>query len=148
MLSPSITLKALLLVGQLASASSFSSDYFEKKVASKRNPSRRAAGSNCIFTIKSAADTTAAKSSKCTTINIEALTVPDATIFDLKSLVDNAVVNLKGNLDVCGKTPWADGPCIQISGKNATFNGNGFEIYGNGELSLNLRPRSSPRRLR
>ncbi|KAL7410346.1 glycosyl hydrolases family 28-domain-containing protein [Mrakia frigida] len=129
MLSSSFALTALLLVGQLAAASDLPDSLVRK---ASRNPSRRAAGLDCIFTIKSANDTIAAKASKCKTINVEALTVPDATIFDLKNLVDSAVVNLKGNLDVCGKTPWADGPCVQVSGKNVTFNGNGFELYGNG----------------
>ncbi|KAL7413199.1 glycoside hydrolase [Mrakia frigida] len=85
----------------------------------------------CTGTIAKAADVTAAK--LCTTINISAgLKMPDKTILDLNNLLTGTVVNLKGNINVCGKTPWVDGPCIQISGESVTFNGGGYTIDGNG----------------
>jgi hypothetical protein len=46
---------------------------------------------------------------------------------------DNTILNLAGDLNLCGKTPWADGPCMAVSGNGLTFNGNGHELYGNGE---------------
>ncbi|KAL7413131.1 glycoside hydrolase [Mrakia frigida] len=85
----------------------------------------------CVGTISKPADVAAAK--KCTTININGgLVMPSKTILDLKNLLKGTVVNLKGNINVCGKVAWADGPCVQISGEGVTFNGGGFTMEGNG----------------
>ncbi|KAL7413032.1 glycoside hydrolase [Mrakia frigida] len=84
----------------------------------------------CVGTITSISTVAAAK--LCTTISISPFTVPDKTIFDLTGLLTGTVVNLLGNVNVCGKTPWADGPCFSISGTSITFNGGGYTFNGNG----------------
>ncbi|KAI0764834.1 endo-polygalacturonase PG1 [Fomes fomentarius] len=85
------------------------------------------AASDCTGTISSLDDVDAAV--KCTTVNINAFTVPAGKTFDLK-LADSTTVNLNGDVKFDVKN-W-DGPLFQVSGKSITFNGNGHTFDGNG----------------
>ncbi|KZS96890.1 endo-polygalacturonase PG1 [Sistotremastrum niveocremeum HHB9708] len=78
-------------------------------------------------TISSLSDVSSAQG--CATVNINGFTVPAGQGFTL-SLANNAVVNLKGNI-LFGNQSWA-GPLFTISGKNITFNGNGYLFDGGG----------------
>ncbi|TFK83615.1 glycoside hydrolase family 28 protein [Polyporus arcularius HHB13444] len=82
---------------------------------------------DCTGTISSLDDVSAAV--KCTTVNINAFTVPAGKTFDL-SLADGTTVNLQGDVKFAVKN-W-DGPLFQVSGKSITFNGNGHTFDGNG----------------
>ncbi|RPD79321.1 endo-polygalacturonase PG1 [Lentinus tigrinus ALCF2SS1-7] len=85
------------------------------------------AASDCTGTISSLDDVAAAV--KCTTVNINAFTVPAGKTFDL-SLADGTTVNMQGDVKFAVKN-W-DGPLFQVSGKSITFNGNGHTFDGNG----------------
>ncbi|KAK7024711.1 glycoside hydrolase family 28 protein [Favolaschia claudopus] len=86
-------------------------------------------GRRCTGQIDSLADVAAAQ--RCTTINIGGFTVPAGQTFNL-SPPDGAVVSLTGALTF-GFQTWA-GPLMVITGNNLTFNGNGHELVGQGEL--------------
>ncbi|KAI0674137.1 endo-polygalacturonase PG1 [Trametes maxima] len=81
----------------------------------------------CTGTISSLDDVSAAV--KCTTVNINAFTVPAGKTFNL-DLLDGTTVNLQGDVKFAVKN-WA-GPLFQVSGKSITFNGNGHTFDGNG----------------
>ncbi|KAK7024713.1 glycoside hydrolase [Favolaschia claudopus] len=89
----------------------------------------RRIGKRCTGTIKSLADVAAAQ--QCTTINIGGFTVPAGQTFTLAA-PDGAVVSLTGALTF-GFQTWA-GPLMVVTGNNVTFNGNGHELVGQGEL--------------
>ncbi|GJE86370.1 glycoside hydrolase family 28 protein [Phanerochaete sordida] len=86
-----------------------------------------AAPSACTGTISSMSDVAAAV--KCTTVNINAFTVPAGETFNL-SLEDGTTVNMLGDVTF-GEKNW-DGPLFQVSGDSITFNGNGHTFNGNG----------------
>ncbi|KAF8608336.1 endo-polygalacturonase PG2 [Ceratobasidium sp. AG-I] len=81
----------------------------------------------CTGTIASLDDVTAAQ--KCTTININAFTVPAGKTFAL-SLLSGTTVNLLGNVKF-GVANWA-GPLFSIAGTSVVFNGNGYTFDGQG----------------
>ncbi|KIJ46056.1 glycoside hydrolase family 28 protein [Sphaerobolus stellatus SS14] len=78
----------------------------------------------CTGTISSLNDVTNAVA--CTTVNINAFTVPAGSTFNL-DLLDGTTVNLNGNI-AFGNVSWA-GPLFQISGD---INGNGHSFDGGG----------------
>ncbi|KZT19919.1 glycoside hydrolase family 28 protein [Neolentinus lepideus HHB14362 ss-1] len=83
--------------------------------------------SDCVGTIASLSDVASAQ--KCSTVNINAFTVPAGEGFTL-SLVNGATVNLQGDV-LFGNKSWA-GPLFTISGDDITFNGNGHRFDGGG----------------
>ncbi|KAB5588849.1 Endo-polygalacturonase PG1 [Ceratobasidium theobromae] len=85
------------------------------------------AGKRCTGTISSLDDVSAAQ--KCTTININAFTVPAGKTFAL-SLLSGTTVNLQGDVKF-GVANWA-GPLFSVSGTNIKFNGNGHTFDGQG----------------
>ncbi|CCO28778.1 polygalacturonase [Rhizoctonia solani AG-1 IB] len=85
------------------------------------------AGKRCTGTISSLDDVAAAQ--KCTTININAFTVPAGKTFAL-SCLSGATVNMLGDVKF-GVKNWA-GPLFSISGTNVKFNGNGHTFDGQG----------------
>ncbi|KAJ6537060.1 endo-polygalacturonase PG1 [Mycena capillaripes] len=89
----------------------------------------RKIGRRCNGQIQSLADVSAAE--LCTTIVIGGFTVPAGQTFDLNP-PDGASVSLTGALTF-GFQTWA-GPLMVITGNNITFNGNGHELVGQGEL--------------
>ncbi|KAI0030875.1 endo-polygalacturonase PG1 [Vararia minispora EC-137] len=82
---------------------------------------------SCTGTISSFSDVASAV--KCTTVNINAFTVPAGSTLNL-ALLDGTTVNMLGDVTF-GQLAWA-GPLFQISGKGVTFNGNGHTFNGNG----------------
>jgi len=78
-------------------------------------------------TISSLSDVSAAQ--ECSTVNINAFTVPAGQGFTL-DLVDGATVNLNGNI-LFGNKSWA-GPLFTVQGDDITFNGNGHIFDGGG----------------
>ncbi|KAG2032932.1 glycoside hydrolase family 28 protein [Suillus americanus] len=86
-----------------------------------------AAGSSCIGTISSLDDVSSAI--KCTTININAFTVPAGETFELQ-LLDGTTVNVLGDIQF-GNKSWA-GPLFQVGGNDITFNGNNKRWDGGG----------------
>ncbi|KAG8773117.1 hypothetical protein FRC12_002708 [Ceratobasidium sp. 428] len=83
----------------------------------------------CTGTISSLADVAAAI--KCTTININAFTVPAGQTFQLDAPT-GATVTMLGDVTF-GHAEWA-GPLFQLTGNSITFNGNGHTFNGQGEL--------------
>ncbi|CAE6421327.1 unnamed protein product [Rhizoctonia solani] len=81
----------------------------------------------CIGTISSLNDVAAAQ--KCTTININAFTVPAGKTFEIAAL-DKTTVNLNGDVKF-GVANWA-GPLFSITGNELLFNGNGHTFDGQG----------------
>ncbi|KIJ42240.1 glycoside hydrolase family 28 protein [Sphaerobolus stellatus SS14] len=90
-------------------------------LAAARPPSDIA--KRCTGTISSLNDVTNAV--VCTTVNINAFTVPAGSTFNL-NLLDGTTVNLNGNI-AFGNVSWT-GPLFQIS----SFNGNGHSFDGGG----------------
>ncbi|KAL7412664.1 glycoside hydrolase [Mrakia frigida] len=86
----------------------------------------------CTYALTSYSAANVAAAKKCTIINVSAFTMPAKTTLDLTGLLTGTVINLKGNLNLCGTTHWADGPCIAVGGTSITFNGGGFVLSGNG----------------
>ncbi|KAG8743870.1 hypothetical protein FRC11_013701 [Ceratobasidium sp. 423] len=84
-------------------------------------------GKRCTGTISSLNDVTAAQ--KCTTININAFTVPAGKTFAISAL-DGTTINLLGDVKF-GVANWA-GPLFSIAGNNLVFNGNGHTFDGQG----------------
>ncbi|CAE6427581.1 unnamed protein product [Rhizoctonia solani] len=82
----------------------------------------------CTGTISTLDDVAAAI--KCTTININAFTVPAGQTFQLDA-PSGATVNLLGDVTF-GVSAWA-GPLFQLTGTSITFNGNGHTFNGQGE---------------
>ncbi|QRV89388.1 polygalacturonase [Ceratobasidium sp. AG-Ba] len=82
----------------------------------------------CTGTISSLEDVAAA--TKCTTININAFTVPAGKTFELDA-PSGATVNLLGDVTF-GVSAWT-GPLFQLTGTSITFNGNGHTFNGQGE---------------
>jgi galacturan 1,4-alpha-galacturonidase len=82
---------------------------------------------DCIGTISSITDVAAAV--KCTTVNINAFTVPAGQTFKL-NLRNATTVNLNGDITF-GNKNWA-GPLFQIHGNSITFKGNGHQFDGGG----------------
>ncbi|KAI0318681.1 glycosyl hydrolases family 28-domain-containing protein [Amylostereum chailletii] len=78
-------------------------------------------------TISSISDVAAAVA--CTTIVINAFTVPAGETFNL-DLLDSTTVTMKGDVTF-GTSNWA-GPLFQVSGTNINFDGAGFQFNGNG----------------
>ncbi|KAF8596697.1 endo-polygalacturonase PG2 [Ceratobasidium sp. AG-I] len=85
------------------------------------------AGKRCTGTIASLNDVAAAQ--KCTTININAFTVPAGKTFEL-SLISGTTVNMLGDVKF-GVANWA-GPLFSVSGTKIVFNGNGHTFDGQG----------------
>ncbi|KIP05617.1 glycoside hydrolase family 28 protein [Phlebiopsis gigantea 11061_1 CR5-6] len=85
------------------------------------------ATTECTGTISSLSDVAAAV--KCTTVNINAFTVPAGSTFEL-DLAEGTTVNMEGDVTF-GEENWA-GPLFQVSGTSITFNGNGHTFDGNG----------------
>ncbi|KAF8070022.1 polygalacturonase [Lyophyllum atratum] len=85
------------------------------------------ATSGCTGTISSLADVAAAVA--CTTVNINAFTVPGGQALTLK-LLTGTTVNLNGDIKF-GNLNWA-GPLFMVSGTSITFNGNGHTFDGGG----------------
>ncbi|KAK7027348.1 hypothetical protein VNI00_015311 [Paramarasmius palmivorus] len=94
--------------------------------------------SRCTGTISSLDDVTDAV--KCTEIDIESFEVPAGQTFEL-DLTQGTTVNIRrlsfdnfdpqeGNITF-GVSNW-DGPLFKVSGKDITFNGNGYTFDGNG----------------
>ncbi|KAI0703008.1 endo-polygalacturonase PG1 [Cytidiella melzeri] len=81
----------------------------------------------CTGTIASLDDVAAAV--KCTTVVINAFTVPAGEEFTL-SLATGTTVTMNGDVTF-GEQNWA-GPLFQVSGTNINFNGNGHTFNGNG----------------
>ncbi|KAG2136606.1 glycoside hydrolase [Suillus bovinus] len=86
-----------------------------------------AKSSSCIGTISSLDDVSNAI--ECTTVNINAFTVPGGKTFKLK-LLDGTTVNVLGEIQF-GNFSWA-GPLFQVSGNDITFNGNNKKWDGGG----------------
>ncbi|KAJ7222127.1 glycoside hydrolase [Mycena pura] len=89
----------------------------------------RKAGRRCTGEIQSLADVAAAE--ECTTIVIGGFTVPAGQTFALAP-PDGASVSLTGAVTF-GFQEWA-GPLMTITGNDITFNGNGHELLGQGDL--------------
>nr|ABH12113.1 endo-polygalacturonase [Thanatephorus cucumeris] len=85
------------------------------------------AGKRCTGTISSLNDVAAAQ--KCTTININAFTVPAGQTFAIAAL-DGTTVNMLGDVKF-GVANWA-GPLFSITGNKLVFNGNGHTLDGQG----------------
>lgn len=83
--------------------------------------------SSCIGTISSLNDVSSAI--KCTTVNINAFTVPAGQTFELQ-LLDGTTVNVLGEIQF-GNVSWA-GPLFQVRGNDITFNGNNQRWDGGG----------------
>lgn len=86
-----------------------------------------ASSSSCIGTISSLDDVTNAV--KCTTVNINAFTVPAGKTFELQ-LLDGTTVNVLGEIQF-GNMSWA-GPLFNVQGNDITFNGNNQRWDGGG----------------
>ncbi|CAE6441762.1 unnamed protein product [Rhizoctonia solani] len=84
-------------------------------------------GKRCTGTISSLNDVAAAQ--KCTTININAFTVPAGKTFAISAL-DGTTVNMLGDVKF-GVANWA-GPLFSITGNRLVFNGNGHTFDGQG----------------
>ncbi|CAE6457871.1 unnamed protein product [Rhizoctonia solani] len=82
----------------------------------------------CTGSISSLDDVAAAI--KCTTININAFTVPAGKTFQLDA-PSGATINMLGDVTF-GVSAWA-GPLFQLTGTGVTFNGNGHTFNGQGE---------------
>ncbi|KAF8415331.1 hypothetical protein L210DRAFT_2727394 [Boletus edulis BED1] len=65
---------------------------------------------------------------QCTTVNIDAFTVPAGQTFNL-DLLEGTTVNVLGEIQF-GNLSWA-GPLFEVKGTNVTFNGNG-QIWDGG----------------
>ncbi|KAI9566645.1 pectin lyase fold/virulence factor [Boletus coccyginus] len=83
--------------------------------------------SNCVGTISSLSDVGAA--TQCSTVNINAFTVPAGETFSL-NLLQGTTVNVLGDIQF-GNKSWA-GPLFEIEGQDITFNGNGKLWDGGG----------------
>ncbi|KAF8838224.1 glycoside hydrolase family 28 protein [Paxillus ammoniavirescens] len=88
---------------------------------------RSSTGSNCTGTISSLSDVSTAV--KCTTVNINAFTVPAGRTFKL-NLLSGTTVNVLGEIQF-GNMSWA-GPLFLVKGTNIIFNGNGQRWDGGG----------------
>lgn len=86
-----------------------------------------AGSSDCIGTISSLNDVSNAV--ECTTVNINAFTVPAGQTFTLQ-LLDGTTVNVLGEIQF-GNLSWA-GPLFEVRGNNITFNGNNQRWDGGG----------------
>ncbi|KAH9929063.1 endo-polygalacturonase PG1 [Epithele typhae] len=96
-------------------------------LAASPAPAAEPRSSDCTGTISSLNDVAAAV--KCTTVTINAFTVPAGETFSL-SLLSGTKVTMNGDVTFAVKN-WA-GPLFQISGTSITFNGNGHTFNGNG----------------
>ncbi|KAL8293516.1 hypothetical protein RQP46_000217 [Phenoliferia psychrophenolica] len=85
-------------------------------------------GKRCTGTISSYSDVAAAI--KCTTINIEAFTVPVGKTLTL-NLLKGTTVNVLGEVTFATGKDWA-GPLALVKGTDITFNGNSHKWNGNG----------------
>ncbi|CAE6468738.1 unnamed protein product [Rhizoctonia solani] len=85
------------------------------------------AGKRCTGTISSLDDVAAAQ--KCTTININAFTVPAGKTFAISAL-DGTTINMLGDVRF-GVANWP-GPLFSITGNKLVFNGNGHTFDGQG----------------
>ncbi|KAK0198145.1 glycoside hydrolase family 28 protein [Armillaria mellea] len=95
-----------------------------KSIPRGSTPAKRA---SC--TVNSVA--TASDLSDCTTVTIEAFTVPSGSVLSLKP-ADGATVTMAGSITFAKTT--SSGPLFTIDGTDITFNGAGFEFNGNGAL--------------
>jgi polygalacturonase len=95
------------------------------KAVSQATSSRRS--SNCVGTISSLSDVSAAV--QCTTVNINTFTVPAGKTFSL-NLLQGTIVNVLGEIQF-GNKSWA-GPLFEVKGKDITFNGKGQLWDGGG----------------
>ncbi|KAF8547514.1 pectin lyase-like protein [Imleria badia] len=95
------------------------------KAVSQATSSRRS--SNCVGTISSLSDVSAAI--QCNTVNINAFTVPAGNTFRL-DLLQGTTVNVLGDVQF-GNLSWA-GPLFEVRGEDITFNGNGKIFDGGG----------------
>ncbi|KAG1802433.1 glycoside hydrolase [Suillus variegatus] len=81
----------------------------------------------CVGTISSLDDVSSAI--QCTTVNINAFTVPGGKTFELQ-LLDGTTVNVLGEIQF-GNLSWA-GPLFRVIGNDITFNGNNQRWDGGG----------------
>ncbi|KAK0232921.1 glycoside hydrolase family 28 protein [Armillaria fumosa] len=95
-----------------------------KSIPRGSRPAKRA---SC--TVNSVA--TASDLSDCTTVIIEAFTVPSGSVLSLKP-ADGATVTMAGSITFAKTT--SSGPLFTIDGTDITFKGAGFEFNGNGAL--------------
>ncbi|KAG1828202.1 glycoside hydrolase family 28 protein [Suillus variegatus] len=86
-----------------------------------------ASSSSCVGTISSLDDVSSAI--QCTTVNINAFTVPGGKTFELQ-LLDGTTVNVLGEIQF-GNLSWA-GPLFRVIGNDVTFNGNNQRWDGGG----------------
>ncbi|SGY62288.1 BQ5605_C007g04674 [Microbotryum silenes-dioicae] len=98
-------------------------------LASKSSGSKSAPGAGCTGTISSLDDVSAAL--KCQTININSFTIPGGKTLNLKSSLDNVVINLLG--DLVFEVEYWRGNLMIVGGKKFQFNGNGHAINANGQ---------------
>ncbi|KAL8293510.1 hypothetical protein RQP46_000211 [Phenoliferia psychrophenolica] len=98
--------------------------------AASHSPARSAGhlDKKCTGTISAYSDI--ADAVKCTTINIEAFTVPVGETFAL-SLLKGTTVNVLGEITFATGSDWA-GPLASVTGTDITFNGNSHKWNGNG----------------
>ncbi|KAG6372447.1 pectin lyase fold/virulence factor [Boletus reticuloceps] len=87
----------------------------------------RATSNNCVGTISSLSDVSAAV--QCTTVNIHSFTVPGGRTFSL-DLLQGTTVNVLGDIQF-GNATWK-GPLFLVTGQDITFNGNGQVFDGGG----------------
>ncbi|KIJ19579.1 polygalacturonase [Paxillus involutus ATCC 200175] len=101
---------------------SLASLFILAKAAPQATPS-----SDCTGTISSLSDVRTAV--QCTTVNINAFTVPAGETFNL-DLLNGTTVNVLGEIQF-GNVSWA-GPLFEVKGTNIEFNGNGQRWDGGG----------------
>ncbi|KAK4702516.1 pectinesterase, partial [Phenoliferia sp. Uapishka_3] len=83
----------------------------------------------CVGSISSLSDVAAAV--KCTTVNINAFTVPVGKTFDLGTLLTGTTVNVLGTVTFATGSDWA-GPLASVAGTDIIFNGNSHKWNCNG----------------
>ncbi|KAG0703397.1 glycoside hydrolase family 28 protein [Suillus ampliporus] len=105
----------------------FSDNRQSARYREKACPAATAASSSCVGTISSLNDVSSAV--KCTTVNINAFTVPAGKTFELQ-LLAGTTVNVLGEIKF-GNVSWA-GPLFQVKGSDITFNGNNQKWDGGG----------------
>ncbi|KAF8691002.1 Glycosyl hydrolases family 28, partial [Rhizoctonia solani] len=92
-------------------------------------PTHNALETRDTCTINSLSTVTAAE--KCSTITIDAFTVPAGQKLVI-SAPNKATINMNGNITATDTTFKTSGPLFTLSGTGINFNGNGFTIDGQG----------------
>ncbi|SCZ89111.1 BZ3500_MvSof-1268-A1-R1_Chr1-1g00963 [Microbotryum saponariae] len=98
-------------------------------LASKSSGSKSAPSAGCTGTISSLDDVSAALN--CRTININSFKIPGGKTLNLKSSLDNVVMNLLG--DLYFEVEYWQGNLMLVGGNNLQFNGNGHTVNANGK---------------